>query len=87
MSPKKQQATPVLRAKANKTRYNDNSDDVNYTFKRVGYNVLQYFNSNYGSQLKYKFLAAAVIEPYQSIELSLYDITSLSDDSLPNGGQ
>ncbi len=86
LSPSKtplQKGTPELRAKSKK-KFSTSSDDVNYTLKRVGYDALKYFSSDYTSHLKYAFLAdyQAVIEPYQSMELNLYGSTGLTDDSV-----
>lgn len=49
--------------------------NINFTFKRRGYDVVPYFDSNYDSFLNYAFLKkyVAIIEPYLNMEVHLYD--------------
>lgn len=62
-------STPISKVKKS------SSSEINFTLKRKGYDVLPYFDVNYDSFMKYALLDDynAVIEPYQEMELALYD--------------
>ena len=58
----------------------DYVSDISFTLGRVGYKTIPYFNSNIKVQPKYKILEnfIAVIEPYASMELRIYNDELLS---------
>jgi hypothetical protein len=55
------------------------SSDINFTLKRSGYSALDYFDEDYDS-VSYSFLSdyTAILEPYQPMELHVYDSSDRS---------